>query len=238
MLGDARKNSLERFVMKSARKPSFERYPALMDRMERRATAWTQKKTGGNFVLALKNIYEDALLKCFHRTCLLMGTAPAISQQEMRAAVSKWKEANEGKDVSLEVLWTIMPDIMPPLILETVTATSLTRNAEAATEAFLTRPAVATELQGNPALKKRFLHGVREWIALGAHSGNTAFAIQQIYHEALIGQYQESPGKAGAYAVQSGKLRFEALKWWEENEEGVLTVALLDQLFAALAKGA
>jgi hypothetical protein len=131
-----------------------------------------------------------------------------------------------------------MPDIMPPLTLDTVTATPLTRNAEAVTEAFLRRPAVEIELQSSPALKKRFLHDIREWIALGAHSGNTEFTIQQIYHEALIGQYQESLGKAGANAVQPGKLRYEALKWWEENEEGVLTVALLDQLFAALAKGA
>jgi hypothetical protein len=237
MLSDARKSSLERFAMKPERKPGFERYPALMDRVERRARAWVQEKTGGNFVLALKNIYEDELLRCFHRTCVLMRSEPTISRKKMQEAVSTWKKANEGSDINLEVLWAIMPDIMRPLTLGTVTATPLTRHAEAATEELLKRDAVVLELEHNPALKKQFLHDVRAWIALGAHSANPAFAIQQIYHDALILQYEEGLKKRGADPVQPGQIRFAALKWFEENEEAVLTTAILDRILDGIKKG-
>lgn len=236
MLSDERKILLERFAGKSERGPSFERYPALMERMKSRATAWAQEKTGGNFVLALKTIYEDELLKCFYRSCVLIGGEPDVSRKAMRLAISEWKTANEGKDVNLEVLWAIMPDIMPPLTL--VKPTSLTRRAEAVTEALLKREAVSTEMQANPFLKKRFLHDVRSWIALGAGSNDTVFAIQQLYQDALIAQYQEGLQTSGADPVQARKVRFEALKWSEENDDALLTTAALDAIFAAIRKGA
>ena len=38
----------------------------------------------------------------------------------MRAGVAEWKTDNKGEDVTLEVLWSIMPKIMRSLTLDSV----------------------------------------------------------------------------------------------------------------------
>ena len=235
ILTDERNDLLERFVNKPGRRTSFERYPTLKHRLQQQAISWTRQDSGGSFGLALKSIYEDELVRSFHKTCLLMGDGSlGMSRKEMRAGVAEWKTDNKGEDVTLEVLWSIMPKIMRSLTLDSVRPTSLTRNAEAVTEAFLQRFGVAGELQNNPLLKKRFLHDIREWIALGADSVDPATSVQQIYHEALTTQYEESLRAAKEDPVHARKIRLAAMKWWEDNDAEVLSTAILDELYAAI----
>jgi hypothetical protein len=236
-LTDERNRLLERFVSRVERRASFERYPALKERMQKQAIAWAQNNIAGSFGLALKQIFEDELLKCFYRTYQLLGDAPHFARKEMRAAVLEWKADTKGEDLTVEVLWRIMPRIIRPLTLDTVKPTSLTRNAEAMTEKFLQREDVASELQANPLLKKRFLHDIRSWIAIGAHSLDAESSVQQLYHEAMTTQYQESLKAAGADVVLVGKIKLAAMQWWADNDTAVLTMEVLRGLQASIENG-
>lgn len=233
-LNDERLDLLGRFARKTTRRPSFERYPALMDRLYGEAHAWAGKDTGGSFGLALKAIFEDVLLECFHDTCLLMGDAPPPDMNDMQAKIKQWKTENKGEDLTLEALWRIMPRLMRSLTIDTVLPTAATRNAEAVTEAFMQRTGVLRELQENRLLKKRFLHDIRAWIALGQFSLYPEITVQQIYHEGLTMQYQESLAATGVDAAQIGKIRLAAMHWWEDHDADVLTTEVLAALSASV----
>jgi hypothetical protein len=236
-LTDERNDLLERFARKVERRASFERYPALKARMQQQAIAWAQKDTGGSFGLALKQIFEAELVRCFYRTYQLMGDVPNFSRKELQLAVNVWKADNKGGDLTVEALWRIMPKIIRPLTLDTVKPTSLTRNAEAMTEIFLERPDVARELEVNPLLTKRFLHDIRLWIATGAHSIDPASSVQQLYHEALTAQYQEQLKAEGADASVVGNIKLAAMQWWADNDAAVLTMEVLRGLHASIENG-
>jgi hypothetical protein len=236
-LTDERNRLLERFMSRVERRASFERYPTLKERMQKQAIAWAQNNIAGSFGLALKQIFEDELLSCFYRTYQLLGDAPHFARKEMRVAVLEWKADNKGEDLTVEVLWRIMPKIIRPLTLDTVRPTSLTRNAEAMTEKFLQRDDVARELQASPLIKKRFLHDIRSWIAIGAHSLDAESSVQQLYHEALTTQYQESLKAAGADVVLVGKIKLAAMQWWADNDTAVLTTEVLRGLHASIENG-
>ena len=128
-------------------------------------------------------------------------------------------------------LWEIMPGIMSALSLPGATASALTRNAEAATERFMQRRDVAAEFQNNAALRKVYLHDIKSWLAQGAYSPQPDMVVQQTYHEALTRQYQEKLKLDGVDSRLSGKLRLAAARWWDENEEQLLTTKVLDALF-------
>lgn len=235
-LNDERLDLLGRFTRKATRRPSFERYPTLLDRLYGEAHAWARKDTGGSFGLALKTIFEDALLECFHGTCLLMGDAPPPDMNDMQAKIKQWKTENKGEDLTLEALWRILPRLMRSLMVDTVEPTAATRNAEAITEAFMQRTGVLRELLENRLLKKRFLHDIRAWIALGQFSQYPEITVQQIYHEALTLQYQESLAAMGVDAAQIGKVRLAAMHWWEDHDGDVLTTEVLAALFASVSR--
>lgn len=162
-LDQARARTLNAFIRKAERRPSFERYPELELSMQRAALAWAKRDTGGNFVLALKKIFEKELLKCFYQTYLVMGGPEALLLKELQEKVDAWKARpeNMGKAVDLNALWEIIPNIMPALSLPGTTASALTRNAGSAVERFMQRADVAAEFQNNAALRKVYLHDIR-----------------------------------------------------------------------------
>jgi hypothetical protein len=159
----------------------------------------------------------------------------------VRVKVAEWKAERKaekkGDDLNLEVLWSIMPKNVQPMTLETVEPNFRTRNAEIATEKFLQRDSVARELQDNAALKKRFLHDVRAWIATGAFSEDADSAVQQLYHDALTTQYQQGLEAEGKDVVLVKKLKLAAMQWWDDNEAGVLSMGVLRRLFASIENG-
>ena len=56
--------------------------------MRQAALAWAKRDTGGNFVLALKKIFEKELLRCFHQTCQVMGGSQ-LSLKDLQEQVSE-----------------------------------------------------------------------------------------------------------------------------------------------------
>jgi hypothetical protein len=195
--------------------------------------AWVQADTGTSFVLALKRIFEDELLKCFHQSYLTLSGAGQYSFKDLQKRVDDWKAAedNVGKSLQLLDLVHIMANNMPGLTLPGITSTEFTRRAEAATERFMRRGEVAAELQNNGALRKAFLHDIRSWIANGAFGENQDFIVQQTYHDALLSQYQEKLKTNGVDGNLSGQLKLAGMQWWQDNEARVLTTAQLDTLF-------
>ena len=228
--------TLRKFVEKRERRNSFQRYPALLQKMEQSAVAWAQQDTGSNFVLALKKIFEEELQKCFYQTYRILGGPGQLKRRDQSMRVNAWKEQaeNVGKPVHLEELCEIMSGFMPALTLPDVRASEFTRRAEAATERFMQRPDVAVELQNNVLLKKVFLHDIRQWISNGGFANDQDFAVQQTYHDALLRQYQEKLRADGVDNSVSGKLRLAGMTWWQDNETKVLTTTLLDALLITI----
>lgn len=231
-LSDERQGLLESFAKNPERKASLERYPALKQRIEQEAIAWTREDTGGNFVMALKTIFEEELFKCFYGTYQLMIDPPDMSPGALRMQIGKWKTAHKGKDLNLEALWTIIP----ALAIHAVEPSFLKRNAESVTEAFLRRDEIAAELLENPLLKKRFLNEIRSWIASGAYSTSPETAVRQVYHKELTTQYQEGLQAAGAKPDLVGQVGLAAMQWSADNATAVLTTAVLDTLLASIKK--
>lgn len=225
-----RLDRLGRFARKAERQPDFERYPALMTRLKQEAHVWESKNTGGSFDLALKTIFENALLECFHDTCRLMGDAPSLELNDMQEKVKQWKAQNKGVDLTLEALWRIMPKLMPSLTANAVKQTAATRNAEAVTEAFMQRTGVVRELQENRLLKKCFLRDIKAWIALGQFNQHLEVAVRQIYHKALILQYQRSLAATGLDPAQTEQVRLAAVQWCKDHDADVLTTGVLAAL--------
>lgn len=240
-LNEERNRLLKVFESKPERRAIFERYPSLKERIRQRAIEWAINDGTGSFGIVLKKIFEDELIKCFYRSYKLTGDAPHLDRTEVRAKAAEWKAEKkaekEGYDLSLEVLWSIMPKNVLPLTLETVVPNFRTRNTEVATEKFLQRDSVAKELQNNPTLKKRFLHDIRAWIVTGAFGEDADSTVQQLYHDALTTQYQQGLEAEGKDVVLVKKLKLAAMQWWADNDAGVLTTGVLRRLFALIENG-
>jgi len=216
------------------RRASFERYPELADRVQQRALAMGRKGVGRNFVLALKDLFEDELVNCFYGTYQALGYAPLMSREEMQAAISKWKVAKNGADIDLEALRSMVPAIpMPVLAASTVTQNSLTRWAEAVTENFLRREEVAREMANNLSAKNRFLRDIIHWIELGAHSLDTEKMLRQTYNDALAETYLANLEAARTNPVQIGSFKRMVAQWQNDHAGEVLGKAVLDKLFAS-----
>jgi hypothetical protein len=199
--------------------------------MKQSAVAWQDEGTGSSFILALKRIFEEELLKCAYQTYLLLGKSRTETFDDHLKRVSDWKaqKENVGKAVHLEQLVEIMSAIVPPLT--SITPTEFTRRAEAVTESFLRRAEVAAELRDNAPLKKVFLNDIRSWIRNGAFGDDAEFLVQQTYHDALLGQYHEKLKADGVDGNLAGKQKLAGLQWWQDNETRVLSTAVLDTLF-------
>ena len=240
-LNEERSRLLKVFEGKPERRAIFERYPSLKESIRQRAIKWAIDDGAGSFGIVLKKIFEDELIKCFYRSYKLTSDAPYLDRTKVRVKAAEWKAEKkaekEGYDLSLEVLWSIMPKNVQPLTLETVVPNFRTRNAEVATEKFLQRESVARELQENPTLKKRFLHDIRAWIATGAFGEDADNAVQQPYHDALTEQYQRRLEAEGKDVVLVKKLKLAAMQWWADNDAGVLTTAVLRRLLASIENG-
>jgi hypothetical protein len=206
--------------------------------MEQAAVAWVQEDTGSNFVLALKRIFENELLKCFYQSYLILGGAGQYDFKDLQKHVEKWKvaEGNVGKSLQLEDLVKLMANIMPALTLPGIPSSEFTRRAEEATERFMRRAEVAAELQNNGALKKAFLHDIRSWIANGAFGEDQDFIVQQTYHDALLMKYQDALNTSATDGNLSGRLKLAGMQWWQDNDAGVLTTTVLDTLLEGIRK--
>ena len=223
--------AFNKFVERRERKSSFERYPELLQNMKQSAVAWQNEGAGSSFILALKRIFEEELVKCAYQTYLLLGKSRTETFDDHLKRVNDWKakKENVGKPVNLEQLVEIMSAIVPALT--SIAPTEFTRRAEAVTEKFLRRTEVAAELRDNAPLKKVFLNDIRSWTRNGAFGDGPEFLVQQTYHHALLSQYQEKLKADGVDGNLAGKLKLAGMQWWQDNEAKVLSTAVLDALF-------
>jgi hypothetical protein len=237
LLSEARRATLVDFLKKKAYKTSFERYPALRQTMEEAAVIWVKQGIGGNFTLYLKRHYEAELRRCVRLSERAFGSGPKITDDELKKAVHDWRAVpdNAEKTMLLDDLRTIMPGSVRTLHGARLAESSLTRNAEAVTERFLKRTEVKAEFRENEALKKAFLDDIAAWLQAGAHSSDQASKVGSFYDTALIAQFREKRKADGVDSKLLNRLTNELDQWQRNNQDKMLSSAVLDRLLAQLS---
>lgn len=222
--------SLTKFLGRTERRAALERYPNLRRQIEAGATAWHEKQEGKNFVLALQNIFETALIKSVHQSYLSFEPAPEITLEEFMEKAADWKTTNPLARLTLENIETILQGAV--LVFDPNRArNSAIRMGELQTETLLQQPEVIAKFVGNAELRKTFLHEIRHWLLSGAYSQPGENHVHQIYQEVVLAAYIRHSRWMETSESDLADLKEQAEDWCAEHPDAFLTTVLLDKLF-------
>lgn len=207
----------------------LERYPHLRKEVEAKVIAGLKDNADKNFVFATREIFEATLIENLYRSYLRFEPAPAATLESFKEAVAKWKSDNRGASLTLENVGTILPGAV---LVDHVKGTRnwAVRLGELQTETLLQAPEVITKFNGKAALKKEFLHMIREWLLKGAYGQPDENHVQRIYHEVVVEYYVRVAVKIGTDSSDLVDLKDAAMEWCARNDQAFLTTAVLDKL--------
>ena len=220
---------LQKFFAREERRAMLERYPHLRKEVEAKVIAGLKDNADKNFVFATREIFEATLIENLYRSYLRFEPAPATTLESFKEAVAKWKSDNRGASLTLENVGTILPGAV---LVDHVKGTRnwAVRLGELQTETLLQAPEVITKFNGKAALKKEFLHMIREWLLKGAYGQPDENHVQRIYHEVVVEYYVRVAVKIGTDSSDLVDLKDAAMEWCARNDQAFLTTAVLDKL--------
>lgn len=224
---------LNKFFNRNDRKTTMERYPHLRKEVEAKAVEWIKNNPGKNFVLGVKKIFETALVESLYQSYLRFEPAPVTTPEKFREAVAQWKNANPDDSLTVENAGTILPGAVLVGRVEGKRNWAV-RAGELQTEKLLQEPEVTVKFKGNAKLKSEFLRQIRQWLLNGAYSPVDENHVQHIYHEVVLAYYTRNSLLIGTSASDLAELRDAAMDWCAENDQALLTGAVLDKLLGEI----